>query len=827
MLLDEYLAKKSDVERTSILEKMIQKDKGINLEFVEALIQMPISDHEKFLAIKAVKPSDGLSWELFLIDGILNWNQNISARLISIWADSTAMLFHKILMDPKHIHDLPQRVFYTLVDLVSPKIGKTFFASYLNDDWVNDFSPALAGLCMLRAVQFGHPDSALEKRATRLIEDQVASKYANSRGLLEAILYVARFKPDQLQELSAANKHEPWDTVLKSLCKQLIAGKQKVEKGYKPSDDVSQVIQNWPVLPLRHTLSTDQVGQAFATVCKSEEHANDEAFLFEFFAGIKPKVLTQALSEFLCKDVVESSTKLRLLKPLFGLFDVHAKSNIEQPEIASFLKKQKDKLLPSELLWVDETVGTSDAFKKYIAKPSFKNAAKISAKQEKRLSNPPQKFSRTHFELFPYSNEFLWTATALYSPDLAEQNQNIQTKDPFWTLLLSAIEKPDVTKLDDLTKQARQQPYLFNLLYLRALGLYKGKDEAALRLMEYVRSDQEIEIAEVLLSLSKVDTPRSLQEVIGAITRPNVSDANKLEAVRLLKSKDTSTLQSEIKSTLNDLQAKNMENEAFLEIKEILSSLLTAEPSQVQNAKNKKFETANEDLDTHLAERISVYDNLSTEVKRALRTGQFFYDQVTSPDAATNIEVSPIIDMVYKSLELHFRESFENDSISLVKNGVLQRKLDVIGYARPIPKQMDSFEDYISKFEIISDIPFFSKFKLRKMLRALCQYKPGKRFTLDGLKAFALFFLCFSRKECRHGLANLFPLGFENDRELFKFVKSLHVLQDFRNRAVHEGFRPDARNDIEGIWGSAAEIFENISDIQSHRTGKQADYQSA
>ena len=207
---------------------------------------------------------------------------------------------------------------------------------------------------------------------------------------------------------------------------------------------------------------------------------------------------------------------------------------------------------------------------------------------------------------------------------------------------------------------------------------------------------------------------------------------------------------------------------------------------------------------------------MSKQAKDFTGTGQFFYDQVTGPRSAENIEISPIIDMVYKSLELLFREAFENVTMTLIKNGVLQRKLDVIGYARPIPKRMEAFEDYISKLEIIKEIPFFSKFKLRKMLRALCQYKPGKRFTLDGIKAFALFFLCFGRLECQYGLANLIDIGTKNDHELLNFVKSLHILQDFRNRAVHEGFRPEARNDIEGIWSTAGGIYEQVFIMTSY-----------
>ena len=74
------------------------------------------------------------------------------------------------------------------------------------------------------------------------------------------------------------------------------------------------------------------------------------------------------------------------------------------------------------------------------------------------------------------------------------------------------------------------------------------------------------------------------------------------------------------------------------------------------------------------------------------------------------------------------------------------------------------------------------------------------------IKSATLFFACFSRTQCRFGLQGLFPLPFDSDKELAEFVKMLHVFQDFRNRAAHEGFQPDAQNDIAGIWQSTADI---------------------
>jgi hypothetical protein len=222
-----------------------------------------------------------------------------------------------------------------------------------------------------------------------------------------------------------------------------------------------------------------------------------------------------------------------------------------------------------------------------------------------------------------------------------------------------------------------------------------------------------------------------------------------------------------------------------------------------------------QDLDGTLSQRIPTYGELSSEIKRALRTAQFFHNQVRREKQADLIELSPIIDMQCKALELLFRESFEDKVTQLIQDGKIQRRLDVLGYSRPIPASMDEFENYIASLPIVKNIPFFSRFKLRKLLRSFSQYQPGKRFTLDGIKAFALFFLVFSRKDCPFGLSQYLPLKFANDLQLAEYVRELHLFQDFRNRAAHEGFRPDDRQDIESIWNSLTLIIATTHELSS------------
>jgi hypothetical protein len=185
--------------------------------------------------------------------------------------------------------------------------------------------------------------------------------------------------------------------------------------------------------------------------------------------------------------------------------------------------------------------------------------------------------------------------------------------------------------------------------------------------------------------------------------------------------------------------------------------------------------------------------------------------QIESNAAASSIDLSPVIDMQYKALELLFREFFEDACSRLIQTGIIQRKLDLLGYSRPIPAKMEEFERFIASMPVVESIPFFSKFKLRKMLLGLCQFKPGKRFTLDGLKAFGLFFLVFGRRDCRYGLegiVSLVPAVIDSNDRLAQFCRLLHVFQDDRNRAAHEGFRPDNAADIRGIWRNTAEIIQ-------------------
>lgn len=408
-----------------------------------------------------------------------------------------------------------------------------------------------------------------------------------------------------------------------------------------------------------------------------------------------------------------------------------------------------------------------------------------------------------------------------------DQTANAEPINDFFSSLATSWTAPGSVKIADLALKARQAPAVFRICYINTLQRQKGQDEAALKLLDFIRSSEEDELRAVIHAFGGIDTPRATQELVSTLTRPNASLSLQLEICQILRNKDLAGLQPELRSAIADISydPKKMMEEGKWELREALTTLLLpmevgAVSSGATGAPSRDLSLVDaEQIDNQLANKIPHYKTMSSEVRRALRTAQFLHNKVKEMAAPGTIDLSPIIDMQYKALELLFREIFEDPCSRVIQQGVLQRKLDVIGYARPIPHQMDDFENYIASLPIVTSIPFFSKFKMRKMLRAICQFRPGKRFTLDGLKAFGLFFLIFSRQTCRHGLQNSFAVPFASDKELAEFCKNLHVFQDFRNRAVHEGLHPDASNDIDGIWTMTGQIIAEVDRLRNSVSG--------
>jgi hypothetical protein len=123
---------------------------------------------------------------------------------------------------------------------------------------------------------------------------------------------------------------------------------------------------------------------------------------------------------------------------------------------------------------------------------------------------------------------------------------------------------------------------------------------------------------------------------------------------------------------------------------------------------------------------------------------------------------------------------------------------------------MNAFENYISSLPVVRDIPQFSRYKLNRVLRAIANFRPGRRFTVEGIKGYAFIFLAFGRKDCRHGLENILPLNTSSDEDLANLCRDLHIYQDIRNQAVHEGLPPHMIGNIDGYWNLTASILTRV-----------------
>lgn len=803
----------------AILAKAKLDQKVMPISLVEDVLCLQIPGQEKIKLLDVVDCRNKLALEDFLLSGLSHWDQDLAALALRKWVASTDhLLWHRLLPLTVATH-VTQRVQYTILDQCSPYCGTSLVVAFQRRPGLDDLSPAFHALIFQRSAQRNLPSQELDRLAKKYVDELKQVHHEENKAIPAAIGWLVRYDPGYIRtQLLAPGVSEIWREVMRSMYVTPTTARKAVDPLVKAlsskskSKSLDVVVEAWPSLWTRNYLDSATIAKAISLLIAGGEAADGclraEDALWKYFAGADVSALIEAMALIDDEQMFAKS-----VNALSSLMDI--------PFDRSFLNLVLDRLSQSaspgaflELLVlrlrleITSANSASESIydqiiieeRRAVLHDDFSNPLAFVEDPSEWVGLQPDLKGRKHFFALAYRK-------IKAAPGQAGD---------YWGRLAEQWLDPKESSLKELSSLARQTPELFKLCYIQTLGRYHGQDGAALKLLDFIRTTEESEMYAVIHSLAGIATPRCYQELISCMTRPNVSLALKFEICLRLKEADLRNLQSELRSAISDLNPFSQESTEVAEIIDSLSSLLTprAEGMTEPVAPNVAGDKGGRNLDLVLAGKIPHYNELSSEVKRALRTAQFFHDQINGAKAVETIDLSPVIDMQYKALELLFRESFEESCSAVINEGVLQRKLDVIGYARPIPQAMDEFEKYIGLIPVIETIPYFSKFKLRKMLRAICQYRPGKRFTLDGIKAFALFFLCFGRKDCRYGLENLIDLGFASDQALCEFGKELHIFQDFRNRAAHEGFHPDAHNDINGIWRATAEIIQNAFRIR-------------
>ncbi len=812
-LIQTYLQSARTEDRLRILQSMRDSKVSLPISLTADLMKLKLNSEEHISILRTTSAKQKLAFEDYLSSQLSSWDQNVASAALWEWATrSDCIMWHRTLPFSLSEHT-PQRMRYTLLDLAWFGGGYPLIERIAAMDGIEDMSAAFTSLLCFRALQFGIESQTLLELARKGITGSYQTFSPAEKTLPYFLAYLFRFDTKWVKQQKVhqsfsgiwsqflnANKEEGrWLEELKVI--QEITGR-KPKKG-----DDQALISKWPSLWHRQHVSKEAIHYIFEHMANDKLPAIAEQ-KWEFFAGIPRDKMSEVLLS--CSDPKTLAAAFNTL----GSFLDYATQDKVLDRLRTFLQAsdQPSVLLTqltarySALLNANSSAGS--IFARIFEEREQTLTAFGKGQTCERLNLglwekelPPQDASRRNYFLTAYHGKVL------------EELKG----DDFWALLSRSWVNPTPDKIDALSHKARQSPDLYQICFIDTLGRFKGNDNAALKLLDFIRSNEEPILRSIMYALQGIGTVRASQELVAFLTRPNISSNLQLEISQLLKDLDVSHLQPELRSALNDLNYRAVTDSLLLELRDAISSLLLIDdqikPTQVSsNAPSNTPTTA--DLDKLLTRRISTYETLSSEVKRALRTAQFFHLQVEQVgDELSTIDLSPAIDMQYKALEICFREKFEFPCSEVIRQGVLQRKLDVIGYARPIPSAMDDFENYIESLPIIKSIPFFSRFKLRKMLRAICQYRPGKRFTLDGLKAFAIFFICFSRQECRYGLAKVFPINSMNNEELLNFCKELHIFQDFRNRAAHEGFHPDASHNLESIWQSTATIIQGMERI--------------
>ncbi|APJ02809.1 hypothetical protein [Silvanigrella aquatica] len=315
-------------------------------------------------------------------------------------------------------------------------------------------------------------------------------------------------------------------------------------------------------------------------------------------------------------------------------------------------------------------------------------------------------------------------------------------------------------------------------------------------------------VEHTIIELLRSKHPRAQQALIRSISKNNISNALKIKIINEISLENPEEILQELKT----LQLMRHSEEVDLALQEAIHKISASIKTPEKNDKDSESKISSLDIDFIIKSFIPYSDFLSIDSKSALRTAEMILIQ-SKEWGNEAVDLSPIVNMHCKAVELTMRDTFEAQTDAIIRQGDLSKKLDILGYGKSLVEKMTMFEEYIANLPIIRTIPYFSKFKLRKMLRAICLYRPGKRFTLDGPKAFALLLLITARSECQFHLNKILPIHFNNDFELFDFIKLVHSLQDSRNRAVHEGLTWEARDEIETMRMQAYKIISTCLTI--------------
>ena len=807
----EYLQGGHSDKRLQVLRNMRRADQTLNLPLVDDLLCVELPEAEKRFLLRVADSSDATYFEDFLTRSLLFWDQNLAANALHTWRRSTDQKLWGRLLHVLDQDNIPQRIYYILLDYAWYAGGKFFLQSAVTVPSVEEFSEKTVALLFHRLVQWNLYDPEIMHLAEKMAVKTLETPFPTGSALPFAMEYLARFKPEQLTNLlNNPAGHKAWGDVVKSFSMNrasfdLICEQLEKFLDQAPEDPMAFYLEFfalWPPCWLRFRLPETLVQKALLAVLSRPLPQElptppGPALNWEFFAGVPEDCLVDILLK-----VTDPEPLVKACQILGSLLPIPFAGPLAEHIVGCGKEAGRDlwQEIPGRLHF--QWGKPSKAKPKVIKSPKEMKAAFL---KKCGLKDPYVAIDPTVDD--PKRQAFF---------DLAYRGRTGSDEplgDNPWTILSHGLRQPDKADRGQVCRTGLTLNGVFIQALFRTLEQFEGCDDVVPALSNYMNTTEESELAPLLRALDGVNTVQANSYLVRFLGKSQVSNGLKLEISQMLAGKDLAYQQPDLRELVKELSGKSLTftTQEYQLLDSIRSLLLsdTAEPEMGATGGEGRGATLTKSaLDQKVAEMVPESERLPRESLRSLRTAVLILHTIKERKSIEGVDISPAVDMQYKALEILFRSLFEDSTLKLVQSGILQRKLDVLGYARPVKAAMDEFENHISSLPIIQDIPIFSKFKLNKILRAIALYRPGRRFTLDGLKAFGLFFLVFGRNQCRYRLERLYETKFTDDSEMMAFCRDLHVFQDIRNRAVHEGLPVQAMNDVEALWNLTASLIK-------------------
>lgn len=812
LTLDHYLSEDQSKQRLDLLAS------GTKIPpcLARDLLALPLSSKEKKAIIANLDNKASFEAEELLTDFMNAFPSDLGAYMLESFAEKTpGVLWFRLPLLFNHPAS-HQRIKYKIIEYCSIGSPLLILKTALSSQNPNleEFSFAYKGLLIRRCLEWNLYEEKITVLAKNILERSVIkteeADYNHNpiKAFYEASFWLLKYDQKFLLDfISSAPREDPWKKSFQIFSSKIFQSFVFDEKAFLLNILNSRHLrpifdEKWPSLWERKRLHKEFLSQLILTLAKKDIKSLCD--FQSYFLGCDVYEMVEAIKSIEDKDVFD------LCLTVFRGFILYSFDSFLFEKIKKFSKQVPSYLVPllqNDPIWTYSLIEayTKDHFSEdHSIFPSHEHIVKT-----KNMSELPDICSGSRKQFFNFY--FFGLREELH------KDQSIKPSEYLWQILLDFYKDPKEEKIKNLWESFLKQNQVFLPLYIEAMGLLKGSDQGFLKVFNFIREDDPVILSSCIKALDGIATAKAVKELITALQRSHVSAEQKVKISHLLDHHETALFKEDLKAVIYEINTKA----ATAEEKEIVDNLTHLidglgrgeDQNSFLLSETKEFPAA---LDQQLCLQIQSFDLLPLEVKRALRTAKYFSSKVDQISNIHQIDVSPCIDMQYKALELLYRSYFEQICMSALKKGDLQKKLDLIGYSRGIHSSMERFESYLHQLPIIKQIPYFSLFKLRKMLLSLAAFRSNKRFTLDGIKSFGLFFLVFARKSCPFGLASAFPLHFLNDEELFIFVSQSHLLQDLRNRAVHEGLA-DHSKAIEEVWALSTDLIEKTRQINQAR----------